>query len=264
MDSAAPSPSPNATNDAVGLPELRIQGRSATMTLRRPAVANRLTPEDLLQIHAHLEQVNRSDVLVLCITGAGKHFCSGFDLGQLDPKASGSVFEDMANAVEDCRAVTIAAINGGVYGGATDLALACDFRIGVDHTEMFMPAARLGLHFYQRGLERYVSRLGVDTAKRLFLTAEKLSADEMLRVGFLTDKVSADQLQSRVDALAATVSGMAPLAVTGMKKHLNHIARGRLDPTALQQDIQRAAASDDIREGALAWKEKRQPVFQGR
>ena len=67
----------------------------------------------------------------------------------------------MANALEDARPVTLALIQGGVYGGGTDLALACDFRFGTPEADMFMPAARLGLHFYPRGLERYVSRLGV-------------------------------------------------------------------------------------------------------
>jgi enoyl-CoA hydratase/carnithine racemase len=58
----------------------------------------------------------------------------------------------MVDAVEQCRAVTIVAIQGGVYGGATDLALACDFRVGSMAADMFMPAARLGLHFYASGL----------------------------------------------------------------------------------------------------------------
>jgi len=69
--------------------------------------------------------------------------------------------------------VTIAAINGGVYGGGTDLSLACDFRLGSTAANMFMPAAKLGLHFYPGGMVRYVTRLGLNQAKRLFLTAEK-------------------------------------------------------------------------------------------
>jgi len=66
------------------------------------------------------------------------------------------------------------------------MALACDFRLGSEAAEMFMPAARLGLHFYQTGLERYVTRLGVDTTKKLFLTAQKLNAKQMLDCGLLT------------------------------------------------------------------------------
>jgi enoyl-CoA hydratase/carnithine racemase len=128
---------------------------------------------------------------------------------------------------------------------------------------MFMPAARLGLHFYRRGLERYVSRLGVDQAKRLFLTAEKLDATEMKAIGFLTHLVAAHALRASADQLAATLAGMAPLALLGMKKNLNRIARGALDADDLRRDIERTAASHDLQEGRAAWAEKRAPRFSG-
>jgi enoyl-CoA hydratase/carnithine racemase len=211
--------------DTSGLPSLAIEGRVATITFQRPDVANRLGPDDLDEIHRHIETVNASEALVLRIRGTGKYFCSGFDIGKLAAGQRGSGFEELVNAVEDCRPVTIAALNGGVYGGGTDLALACDFRVGVPTTDMFMPAARLGLHFYKRGMERYVTRLGLDTAKRLFLTAARLQSDELLRCGFLTSLVDAADLDANVDALSETVASMAPLAVLGMKKHLNRIAR---------------------------------------
>lgn len=246
------------------LPILEIDGRVATITLNRPEVANRLGPDDLAELSRHLETVNASDVLVLRLRGTGKYFCSGFDIGKIAAGQRGAGFEPMVNALEDCRPVTIAEIHGGVYGGATDLALACDFRIGTDEVDMFMPAARLGLHFYQRGMERYVTRLGLNTAKRLFLTAERIDAREMLRCGFLTEVVPEAELRERVDALTATIAGLAPIAVLGMKKHLNHFARGVLDVEALSGDMRRATQSEDIREGALAWKEKRAPRFTGR
>jgi enoyl-CoA hydratase len=233
--------------------------------LRRPEVANRLAPEDLEQLRAHIDTVNQSEVLVLRVRGTGKHFCSGFDIGQIDPSRNGgSGFEEMVDALEDCRPITIAAINGGVYGGATDLALACDFRVGMEGTETFMPAARLGLHFYRRGLERFHTRLGLDMAKRLFLTAQTLRAEEMHRCGFLTDLASASEFDSVVDKLTSNLASMAPLAITGMKRHLNRMARGALDAAELQADIVKAAMSADLKEGGLAWKEKRKPVFTGR
>src|SRR3546814_15552319 len=71
----------------------------------------------------------------------------------------------------------------GVYGGATDLALTCEFRLGVEGMDMFMPPVRLGLHFYRGGLERYVTRLGLNNAKRLLLTAERIGAEEMKEIG---------------------------------------------------------------------------------
>ena len=245
------------------IPELRIDGAIATITLRRPRQANRLEPDDLAAISDQVAQVNaQAGVSVLRLQASGKTFCAGYDIGRIGG-ARPVAFEDMVNAVEDARPVTLVLLQGGVYGGATDLALACDFRLGSTATEMFMPAARLGLHFYRRGLERYVSRLGLDQAKRLFLTAEKIDAREMKAIGFLTQLAEPDALQAAADTLATTLSTMAPLAVTGMKKNLNRIARGALDPVELQRDIERAAASRDLQEGRAAWAEKRAPRFTG-
>jgi len=246
-----------------GLPTLHLDGAVATLTLRRPRQANRLEPDDLLTISEHIAQANATPgVLVLRIEATGKTFCAGYDIGQIGGTRT-VAFEDMVNALEDARPVTIALLQGGVYGGATDLALACDFRLGSTATEMFMPAARLGLHFYRRGLERYVSRLGVDQAKRLFLTAEKIDAREMQAIGFLTHLTSPDALHESADQLAATLATMAPLALLGMKKNLNRIARGTLDADDLRRDIERTAASRDLLEGRAAWAEKRPPRFSG-
>ena len=245
-------------------PELEICGAVATLTLRRPEQANRLEPGDLAVLAAHIERVNSlPEVLVLRLQSRGKYFCSGYDIGRMGTQRTVD-FDEMVNALEDARPVTVAVIQGGIYGGATDLALACDFRIGVQGIDMFMPAARLGLHFYRRGLERYVSRLGVDVAKRLFLTAERIDAQQMHAVGFLTHLVAPEALAATADALTATLSGMAPIAMLGMKKHLNRIARGALDAQDLQDDIARASASQDLAEGRAAWAEKRPPRFTGR
>jgi enoyl-CoA hydratase/carnithine racemase len=235
----------------------------ATITLRRPQQANRLEPDDLAALCDQLAQVNATaGVVVLRLQSSGKTFCAGYDIGRIGGTRP-VAFEEMVNAVEDARPVTIVVLHGGVYGGATDLALACDFRVGSTATEMFMPAARLGLHFYRRGLERYVSRLGVDQAKRLFLTAEKIDAQEMKSIGFLTQLVAPDALRGTADRLTATLAGMAPLAVLGMKKNLNRIARGALDGAELQRDIDAAANSADLQEGRAAWAEKRAPRFSG-
>ncbi|MCY1238817.1 hypothetical protein D9M72_515750 [compost metagenome] len=85
----------------------------------------------------------------------------------------------------------------------------------------------------------------------------------MFRRGFLTELLPAERLRERAVQLSDTVAGLAPLAVQGMKRHLNAIGRGALDTDALAGDISRATQSQDIREGALAWKEKRRPQFTG-
>ena len=170
----------------------------------------------------------------------------------------------MVNALEALRVPTIAALQGSVYGGATDLALACDFRIGVAGMRMLMPAARLGIVYYPSGIERYVSRLGVAAAKRLFLTAEPIEAEEMRRIGYLDEIVPAEELEPRVDALAATLAANAPIALAGLKQAINETSAGRLDRAALVDARARAAASEDHAEALKAWSEKRKPVFRGR
>ncbi len=248
-------------------PQLAINLHVATITLRRPEQANRLTPQDLTVLAGHIATVNSTpSVWVLRFESTGKYFCSGFDINQIGQSGGSEAnvaFDALVNAVEDARPVTLAILQGGVYGGATDLALACDFRLGTPQVDMFMPAARLGLHFYQRGLQRFVSRLGLNTAKRLFLTAEKIDAEAMLACGFLTQLVDDADLLPAANTLTDTLASMAPLALLGMKKHLNTLGRGELNVAELEQDMARAAGSQDLREGAAAWAARRPPKFTG-
>src|SRR5258707_12644985 len=92
-----------------------------------------------------------------------------------------------------------------------------------------MPAARLGLHYYKSGIGRYVSRLGVDIAKKLFLTAQKITAPEMLRIGYLTAMVPEESLDEEVDRLATILAGNASVAMRGMKCVINEFSRAKLD-----------------------------------
>lgn len=248
-------------------PELVVDGHVATITLRRPAQANRLEVQDLQRLLEHFTKIEATpEVLVLRLTATGRSFCSGFDIGSVGAEGidAGALFAAVADAAEALRPVTIAAIQGGVYGGATDLALACDFRIGTPACEMFVPAAKLGLLFYRSGQERYVSRLGLGVAKRVLLQADKFSAQQMLDCGFLDRLVAPDALQTQVDALTDTLAAMAPLALLGMKKHLNSIARGTIDAAEFARDVAEASASEDLREGQAAWQQKRAPRFSGR
>jgi enoyl-CoA hydratase/carnithine racemase len=248
----------------MGTPELKVEGHVARITLRRPDQANRLEPEDLAVLAEHIATINAMpEVLVLVLQSQGKYFCSGYNIGAIG-NARAVAFDDVINALEDCRPVTVAVLHGSVYGGATDMALACDFRLGAKGIDMFMPAARLGLHFYPRGLERYVTRVGLDNAKRLFLTAENIDAEEMKRISFLTHLEPAEALSEAAERLIATLSAMAPIPIVGMKKHLNRIARGTLDAADLAHDIARSHASTDLREGQAAWIEKRVPRFTGK
>lgn len=245
-------------------------GGRATITLNRPRHLNRLHREDLLALQDHFARIAADPGLrVLVLTGSGRTFCAGFHLGELDESAASAsedprLFEHTVDALEALAVPTIAKLNGSVFGGATDLALACDFRVGVPGMELRMPAARLGLHYYASGLQRYVSRLGLAAAKRLFLLAETVAADELLRIGYLDTLVTPERLDAAVDTVAAALADNAPLAVRGMKQSLNEIARGAFDPARLREREAMCAASADLREGLAAFAARRDPVFSGR
>ena len=124
-----------------------------------------------------------------------------------------------------------------------------------------MPAARLGLHYYKSGIKRYVSRLGADNARKLFLTAEKIDAAEMLRIGYLTAMAPAAALDAEVDRLAAVLAGNAPVAMRGMKRAINEFAHGRLDEEAADRRARDSMRGAEIKEGIKAFSEKRPPKF---
>ncbi|ODV09978.1 MAG: 3-hydroxybutyryl-CoA dehydratase [Rubrivivax sp. SCN 70-15] len=237
----------------------------ATIRLNRPQHLNRLHREDLQvlrQQFAVLAVEPRARVLVL--TGQGRVFCAGFHIGELDGADDPRLFETTVEALEALALPSIARLNGSLYGGATDLALACDFRVGVRGMELRMPAARLGLHYYASGLQRYITRLGLPAAKRLFLLAEAVPAEALQALGYLDELVDADALDAAVARLVHALAANAPLAVRGMKQSLNELARGAADPARLDERIERCAASEDLREGRAAFAQRRAPVFRGR
>jgi len=186
-----------------------IAGGRAIVRLNRPRHHNRLEPLDLATLQEIFDRVDADpSVRVLQLTGTGKSFSSGFHLGALADRLAGKddgtedrdAFERTVDRLEALRIPTIAALNGSVYGGVTDLALACDFRIGVEGMQLLMPAARLGIVYYASGIHRYVSRLGVAAAKKLFLTAEPIDAGELLRIGFSTKSSRRNICGSRASA----------------------------------------------------------------
>lgn len=221
----------------------------ALIELNRSTNANRIQPDDLETLEELLTECEHDEqVHVLILTARGEYFSAGYDLRALatgagvDQRESvgrDSAFEHFANRLENTRLITIAALNGPVLGGATDFALACDLRLGTESMYMQMPAARIGLPLYAGALQRYVSCLGLNHAKRLVFMAEKLPATEMLGIGFLNELLPADAVLTRALAMAKEIASMPAKPLAAMKQTLNAAALGEGSAPA-----QRAALLD--------------------
>lgn len=225
----------------------------ATIRLNRPGQHNRIAPEDCETLSAYLTQLSAlPQVRLLCLTGTGaRTFSSGYTLQailtQLDDR-----FERMLDQLEAFPAPSVCLLNGSVYGGATDLALCCDVRVGVQGMRMLMPASRIGLHYYPGGIRRYVQNLGMSHAKRLFLTAQEVSDQDMLRMGFLHSLVPAQALDEHWQGLRASLLACALPVQKSMKADVHAVAAGDADMQALQDHYQASLASDDLRQRLAA------------
>jgi enoyl-CoA hydratase/carnithine racemase len=234
--------------NADGVPTLEVAGRIATIRLRRPAEHNRIDPDDVAIIRGYLDADKLyPDAKALVFTGTGETtFSSGYTVdaivGRLD-----SNFEELLDAIEQLSLPTICALNGSVYGGATDLALCCDFRIGVRGSRMFMPAAKFGLHYYPGGLRRAVAALGATQAKRIFLTAQTIDSEEMLRIGFLTELVDRRELPGRIQSYAAALAECEPGVVRSMKRQIDAIVAGDRSASQSRVAYEASLASEELR-----------------
>lgn len=228
-------------------PGLAVDGAVATLTLRRPSQHNRIAPEDSDIIRDYLRQLEAMpDLRVLVITGSGdKTFSSGYTLGAIRDQLDNR-FEDMLDHVERFPLPTICALNGSVYGGATDLALCCDFRIGVRGSRFLMPASRIGLHYYPGGIRRYVTLLGLATSKKLFLATQAIGDEEMLRVGFLHELVGRDQLDATLRAYVDGILASERKVLATMKIDLMAQAGGEADETTLRGHYDQSLKSPEL------------------
>lgn len=261
------TPTPDRTE---GPPALVVDGAIATIRLRRPARRNSLSDEDLHVLLAELAQVQADAsvrALVLRATTDGQPrpvFCAGYQVDGFDSSAHDPrLFEQVPAALERMRPVTICALGGSVYGGATDIVLACDLLVGLVGTEWRMPANALGLHYYPDGLRRYVSRLGPALAKTAFLTARALPVEQLDRAGLFAVLADAAGFETAVDNLAAAVAALAPRSTQDTKCSIDEIAAGRFDEARLREREATSLASADFAEGRAAFAALRRPSFSG-
>ena len=243
-----------------------LDGPIAIIKLNAPERHNALSNDDLALLENIIEKLGNEELLrVLIVTGSGeKTFCAGASLEQIEQSLiDGHRYQKVMDKLQEFPRPTVCSLNGSVYGGGVELALACDFRIGVEGTRLFVPPVRLGICYPYVGLQRFVSRLGLSAAKRLLMANEIFEANQKNEIGFYDYIIPREKLDSFTQEFAKKLASFAPLSLQGMKMTLNEIAQGQGDPNAARRREHTCLMSADFQEGLAANKDKREPRFKG-
>ncbi|HMV72431.1 MAG TPA: enoyl-CoA hydratase-related protein [Pseudomonadales bacterium] len=238
----------------------------ARITLNAPARHNALGIGEIRGLREHLHAIALDDTLrVLLLTGAGdRTFCAGASLDQFrGGTMSGELFSTLTDQLAALPIPVVCALNGDIFGGGAEIALCCDYRIGVIGSRLVVPAARIGICYPVNGIRRFVVRLGHANATRLLVASEELDTDALLQTGFLHRVVEREQLAEQAEAMARHIAGLAPLAVRAMKRILDGVSGNSLDGGAAEELVLRCSQSRDLQEGLAAQREKRRAQFSG-
>jgi enoyl-CoA hydratase/carnithine racemase len=250
----------------------------STLTINRPDKRNSLTPEILLNIHKELgEYAKGDDVRAVIIRGIGDvAFSSGYDIRaiptrdtpELERNAGNKNYLEMAqDSIVNFPYPVIAMLNGYAFGGGCELAISCDIRIGADDIRMGMPPAKLGLIYSVNGLMRFIRVVGWGRTKEIFFTGRYYDAERVKEFGMVDYLLPRSELQHFTYELANEIAGNSPLSLKGTKRILNMIAKQSLneqDQKEANKLIGESFASDDLKEGQMAFLQKRQAVFKGK
>ena len=240
----------------------------ARLTISNPAKRNALDRGVLDGLVTALEAI---DARCVILTGEGDVFSAGYDIGDLSPDALAEEaaellthpFEAAVSALDAVPVPVIAALGGHAFGGALELAVACDLRVCAPGARLGMPPARLGVVYSHTGLRSFVDAIGSARTRELFLTARPVSAPEALSWGLVNEVVS--DVRSRAVELATEIAALSPLSLRGNKRVLQALI-APVEP-ALEAELHalRDAAfrSDDFAEGVRAFTEKRPPKWRG-
>jgi enoyl-CoA hydratase/carnithine racemase len=242
----------------------------AVVTINRPEVMNALHPaanEELSQVWDDFAADKNAWVAIL--TGAGdKAFSAGNDLKWTAahgvPRMPKGGFAGLVNRF-DLYKPLIAAVNGFALGGGLEIALACDIVIAADHARLGLPEPRVGLAAAAGGTHRLPRQIPLKIAMGMMLTARPISAAEATRFGLVNEVVPAANLMATAERWAGEILECSPLAVQATKQAAMDglglpVADAVTRPWPLMQKL---FASDDAREGPLAFAQKRKPRWQG-
>ena len=252
---------------------IAVQDHIARITLTRPEVRNAFNDAVIQELKAAFEAVGaRDDVRAVVLAAVGPAFCAGADLNWMRRMADYTRDENIADAgqlaamlqsIYECPKPTIAAVQGDVFAGGMGLVAACDMAVSVDTATYCLSEVKLGL--IPATISPYVIRaMGARAAHRYFLTAERFSADEAHRIGFVHELVDADALEGKVNELAQALVNASPAAVRACKKLVQDVAEREIDPALVAATVEGIAdirASDEGREGVASFLQKRKPAW---
>jgi enoyl-CoA hydratase len=249
-------------------------GQVETLTLNRPEAANSLNPPLMAELGTALHQILLDgDVRTVVVTGAGERvFCAGMDLSALgefngagDAPADAEGARTLADFLEGSyEKPLVAAVNGAAVGGGLELVMACDLVVAAEHARFGLPEVKRGL-FPAGGGTVLSNRIPQTLALEMGLTGRLIGAERAAQAGLVNQVVAATDLLDSARALAAEVAANGPMGVQLTKRLMRRaVDHGSDAGRATPEESNAVFRSEDAREGAAAFMEKRAAVFRGR
>jgi methylmalonyl-CoA decarboxylase len=252
----------------------RLHDDIGTIIMNNPDHRNVLSSkmvDEMLHALEVLEKGKARVIIIRAYAGA-KVWSAGHDVNELpvagrDPLAYSDPLVTVLRSIQASPLPVIAMIEGGVWGGACDLALSCDILIGSPTSSITMTPAKIGVPYNASGILHFLGIMGVNIAKEMFFSAQSLTAERAERLGILNHLVPADQLESFTYELAVNIAKNSPLIIKVIKEQIRLLANAHpLSPHTFErvQGLRRLVYdSDDYAEGINAFLGKRPPVFRG-